>query len=98
MSQQLTIALGEASMERMMDGMNGGMETAAPMSDMGTTDGDGAPKRSRPKRTTRPKAAPPKAAKKARKSGGKKRAKKTKARTKARKTTGRKRAKKRSRR
>lgn len=99
MSQQLTIAPGEASMERMMDGMNGGMETAAPMSDMGTTDGDGAPKRPRPKSTSRPKAARPKAAKKARKSGGKKRATKTtKARTKARKTTGRKRAKKRARR
>jgi hypothetical protein len=90
-------------MERMMDGMNGGMETAAPMSEMGTTDGDGAPK-PRPKRTSRPKAARPKAArpkaaKKARKTGGKKRAKKTtKARTKARKTTGRKRTKKRARR
>jgi len=62
-------------MERMMDGMNGGMETAAPMSGMGTTDGDGAPK-PRPKRTSRPKAARPKAAKKARKTGGKKHAKK----------------------
>ena len=81
-------------MERMMDGMNGGMETATPMSDMGTTDGDGAPKRPSPRRTSRPKAA-----KKARKTGGKKRAKKTtKARAKTRKTTGRKRAKKRSRR
>jgi hypothetical protein len=82
-------------MERMMDGMNGGMDTATPMSDMGTTDGNGAaPKRSRPKRSSRPKAA-----KKARKTGGKKRAKKsTKSRAKARKTTGRKRAKKRSRR
>jgi hypothetical protein len=86
-------------MERMMDGMNGGMESTAPMPEMGTTtDGDGAGKRPRPKRS-RPKAARPKAAKKARKSGGKKRAKKTiKARTKARKTTGRKRAKKRARR
>lgn len=83
-------------MERMMDGMNGGMETAAPMSEMGTTDGDSAPKRPRPKkRSSRPKAA----AKKARKTGGKKRAKKTtKARTKSRKTSGRKRAKKRARR
>lgn len=81
-------------MERMMDPMNGGMETTAPMSDMGTTDGGGAVKRPRPKRSTRPKAA-----KKARKSGGKKRAKKTmKGRAKARKTTGRKRAKKRARR
>ena len=81
-------------MERMMDGMNGGMETTSPMPDMGTTDGDGAPKRSSGKRSRRPKAA-----KKSRKSGGKKRAKKTtKARSKGRKTTGRKRAKKRSRR
>ena len=78
-------------MERMMDGMNGGMETTAPMPDVGATDGDGAGKRPRPKRASRPKAA-----KKARKSGGKKRAKKTtKGRAKARKTTGRKRAKKR---
>lgn len=80
-------------MERMMDGMNGGMDTVAPMSDVGTTDGDGAPKRPRPKRSSRPKAA-----KKARKTGGKKRAKKTKARAKSRKTSGRKRAKKRARR
>jgi hypothetical protein len=81
-------------MERMMDGTNGGMETTAPMPDMGTTDGDVAVKRPRPKRPSRPKAA-----KKARKSGGKKRAKKTmKGRAKARKTTGRKRAKKRARR
>lgn len=81
-------------MERMMDGVNGGMETTAPMPDMGTTDGDGTPRRPRPKRTGRPKAA-----KKARKSGGKKRAKKTmKGGAKARKPTSRKRAKKRSRR
>jgi hypothetical protein len=81
-------------MERIMDGMNGGMETTAPMSDMGTTDGGGVPKRPRPSRSSRPKAA-----KKAGKTGGKKRAKKTmKGRAKARKTTGRKRAKKRSRR
>jgi hypothetical protein len=82
-------------MERMMDGMNGGMETTTPMPDMGTTDGGGAvPKRPRPKRSSRPKAA-----KKARKTGGKKRAKKsTKSRAKARKTSGRKRAKKRARR
>jgi hypothetical protein len=82
-------------MERMMDGMNGGMEATTPMPDMGTTDGGGAaPKRARPKARSRPKAA-----KKARTTGGKKRAKKsTKARAKARKTTGRKRAKKRSRR
>ena len=90
-------------MERMMDGMNGGMETAAPLSDMGTTDGDESAPSPRPKRTSRPKArakaAPPKAAKKARKTGGNKRAKKTtKGATKARKTTGRKRAKKRARR
>ena len=81
-------------MERMMDGMNGGMETPAPMSDMGTTDGDRGVKPPRPKGARRPKAA-----KKAPKSGGKKRAKKTtKARAKARKSTGRKRAKKRARR
>ena len=62
-------------MERMMDGMNGGMESTAPMPDMGTTtDGDGAGKRPRPKRSSRPKAARPKAARKARKSAGKKRA------------------------
>jgi len=90
-------------MERIMDGMNGGMETAAPMSEMGTTDGDEGAAKPRPKRTSRPKArataARPKAAKKARKTGGKKRAKKTtKGATKARKTTGRKRAKKRARR
>lgn len=81
-------------MERMMDPMNGGMETTAPMPDMGTTDGGGAVKRPRPSRASRPKAA-----KKARKSGGKKRAKKTtKGSAKARKTSGRKRAKKRARR
>lgn len=94
MIRAVTIAPGEDSMERMMDGMNGGMETTAPMPDMGTTDGDGAIKQPRPKRRSRPKAA-----KKARKTGGKKRAKKTtKGRAKARKTTARKRAKKRSRR
>jgi hypothetical protein len=80
-------------MERMMDGMNGGMETAAPMPQMGATDGGGAVARPRPKPSSRPKAA-----KKARKPAGKKRAAK-KTRAKARKPAGgKKRAAKRGRR
>jgi hypothetical protein len=83
-------------MERMMDGMNGGMETTAPMPDMAPSDGGGVVQRSRPKRSRRPKAArksKPKA--KARKAGGKRA--KGKARAKARKSGGSKRAKKRRR-
>jgi hypothetical protein len=82
-------------MERMMDGMNGGMETSAPMPDMGTTDGGGAAERSRSKRPSRPKAAKKtggKAKPRARKTGGKR--SKGKARAKARKSGGSKRAKK----
>jgi len=43
-------------MERMMDGMNGGMETTS-MPEMGGFDGGGAVEPSRPKRPSRPKAA-----------------------------------------
>ena len=97
MSQQrtaVTIRPGEDSMERMMDGMNGGMETTAPMPDMGATDGGGAAERPRPKRS-RPKAAKKsKPTSRARKAGGKR--PKAKARAKARKPA--KRAKKRTRR
>lgn len=82
-------------MERMMDGMNGGMETTAPMSDMGATDGGGAA-RPRPKRRSAPKARKSKPKAKARKTGSKR--SKGKARAKARKTGGSKRGKKRSRR
>jgi hypothetical protein len=98
MSEQLTHRPGEDSMERMMDGMNGGMETTAPMPDMGMTDGGGAAERPRPKRSSsRPKAAKkskPKA--KARKSGAKR--PKAKVRAKAGKAGRSKTAKKRGRR
>jgi hypothetical protein len=75
-------------MERMMDGMNGGMETTTPMPDMGGTDGGAA--RPRSKRSSRPKAKKSggKSKSKARKTGGKR-----KTRAKARKS-GAKRSKK----
>jgi hypothetical protein len=76
-------------MERMMDAMNGGMETGAPMPEIGGTDGGGAAARPRPKR--------PKAVKKAPKRAAGKKRPKAKARAKARKTGGT-RAKKRGRR
>lgn len=94
-STAVTIAPGEDSMERMMDGMNGGMETTAPMPDMAPSDGGGVA-RPRPKRSSQPKAArksKPRA--KARKAGVK--GSKGKARAKARKSGGSKRAKKRRR-
>jgi hypothetical protein len=82
-------------MERMMDAMNGGMETSTPMPEMGTTDG-GAMERPRPKRASRPKRAKKsggsKSKAKARKSGGARG--KSKTRAKARKSGTRKRAKK----
>lgn len=84
-------------MERMMDGMNGDMETTAPMPDLGPTDGGGAAERPRPKRSSRPKAArKSKPTSKVRKAGGTR--PKGKARAKARKSGGSKGAKKRGRR
>jgi hypothetical protein len=92
----VTIALGEDSMERMMDGMNGGMETSAPMPDMGIPDNGGAAAApARPRRSSRPKAAkksPSKTKSKDRKTGSKR--PKAKARAKTRKSGGSKRAKK----
>jgi len=85
-------------MERMMDGMNGGMETTS-MPEMGGFDGGGAVEPPRPKRPSRAKAAgkrKPKAKAKAGKTARKR--PKAKARAKARKSGGAKRAKKRGRR
>ena len=88
MTEQSPIAPGEDSMERMMDGMNGGMETT-PMPDVAATDGMGAVERPRPQRPSRPKAArkrKPKAKAKARKPARKR--SKAKTRAKARKSGG----------